>query len=232
MPAEEINIAHKDIAVIIPAYNPPEKMLAVCEELVANNFSVFVVDDGSTNAGVFKLLAALPVIQMRHKVNLGQGAALETGILKALNAGKKFFVTFDADGQHDTEAVSALLQQLVKSGADIVFGSRFLNKKAALKVPPIKRITLRSGARFEAVMTGIRLSDSHNGLRAFTEQVAKNIHFRENRMAHATEILWLTKKHQWKYSECPVFIHYEKKSQHPLRSIEILIDLFLRKIIS
>lgn len=224
--------SNSDTAIIIPAYNPATELLTICNELLQLGFSVFVVNDGSVQTQVFNAIEELPVTVLHHSVNMGQGAAIETGISKALSGGKEFFVTFDADGQHSALSVTDLQNQLFKSKADIVFGSRFLNKEFSGAVPAGKRFTLRVAAFFDALITGIRLTDSHNGLRIFNRAVAASLHFKENRMAHATEILWLVKKYQWKYDECPVLISYNSRSQHPLRSIEIAMDIFLRKLIS
>ena len=232
MSAPDIKISCSDTAVIIPAYNPSQELLALCTDLVKENFSVFVINDGSEDRSIFSRLSELRVTLLHHPVNLGQGAALETGIHKAIEKNKRIFVTIDADGQHSAASVRDLCQVLLQQQADIVFGSRFLNKQFIRNVPAIKRATLKLAALFDGLLTGIWLTDSHNGLRAFNLRAAKTIHFTENRMAHATEILWLTKKYGWKYSECAVLVHYGNKSQHPSRSIEIAIDLFLRKLIS
>jgi glycosyltransferase involved in cell wall biosynthesis len=232
MSAPAIFISYSDTAVIIPAYNPSQELLSVCADLVKEKFSVFVVNDGSEDNSIFARLSELPVIVIHHPVNLGQGAALETGIRKAIEKNKNLFVTFDADGQHAASSVADLLGVLAARQADIVFGSRFLNRKLSYTVPVVKRLTLKLGAMFDGLLTGIWLTDSHNGLRAFNRKTAEAIHFTENRMAHASEILWLTKKYHWKYAECGVMVHYGNKSQHPSRSIEIAIDLFLRKLIS
>ena len=228
----EVYIPYNDTAIIIPAYNPSGELLTVCMELVKNNFCVFVVNDGSANREVFDRLSEMPVTILHHPVNLGQGAALETGIRKAIEKNKQLFITVDADGQHSPAAVCDLHKALLQHKADIVFGSRFLDKKLSYTVPAVKRITLKLAALFDGLLTGIWLTDSHNGLRAFNRKTAESIHFTENRMAHATEILWLAKKYGWVYKECAVLVQYNNTSQHPSRSIEIAIDLFLRKLIS
>ncbi len=232
MPTPGVHIPSSETVIIIPAYNPSNNLFSLCQELLQNGFSVVVVNDGSTAPVAFNTLSALPLTLLHHPVNLGQGAALETGIRKALETNKKIFVTFDADGQHSCTSVHDLLATLGQTGADIVFGSRFLNKQFSRSVPRLKRATLKLAALFDGLLTGTWLSDSHNGLRAFNRWVAGGIHFTENRMAHATEILWLTRKNRWKYNECPVLIRYDNKSQHPTKAIEIAIDLFLRKFIS
>lgn len=227
-PAEHIRAT----GIIIPAYNPGPELVALCTELAQNGFTPLVVNDGSTHTAVFNALEGLPVIVLHHAVNLGQGAALETGICKALRLNMQRFVTFDADGQHSCQSVTDMLRVLQQENADIVFGSRFLDKSLSASIPTAKKITLKMAAIFDGLLTGLWMTDSHNGLRAFNRKVAEKIHFTENRMAHATEILWLTRRHRWKYAECPVLIKYDGPSQHPGRSIEIAIDLFLRKFIS
>jgi len=225
-------VANGDTAVIIPAYNPGKELLDICTALVQDNYTVVVVNDGSDNADIFNLLPALAVTVVHHPLNMGQGAALETGIAKALEEDKHYFVTFDADGQHPVAAVADLINTLVIDDVDIVFGSRFLASEGRAAVPTFKRFTLTLATFFDGLLTGIWLTDSHNGLRAFNRKAAKAIHFTENRMAHATEILSLTKRNRWRYKECNVVVSYGKRSQHPIKSIEIAIDLILRKIIS
>ncbi|MDX2046079.1 MAG: glycosyltransferase family 2 protein [Chitinophagaceae bacterium] len=223
-------ILPQQVTVIIPAYNPPPVLLWLCHDLLDCGYKVVVVDDGSQDKSVItQLPVAVDILQ--HRFNLGQGAALETGIKKALQNGADYIVTFDADGQHRINDIEKLLKCLSETNSDVVLGSRFLAAETRKEVPPSKRITLRVGRLFNGLLTGIWLSDAHNGLRAFTKQVAKKVHFTENRMAHATEILSLIKKNNWKFTEIPVHITYTRKSQHPLRSLEIVIDLFLRKII-
>src|SRR5450631_2135644 len=128
MSVPDVTISYHDTAVIIPAYNPSVELLTVCSQLTEKNFSVFVVNDGSVDTTVFTRLSALPVTVLHHLVNLGQGAALETGIRKAIEKGKSLFVTFDADGQHSALSINDLLCLLSEQQADIVFGSRFSDK--------------------------------------------------------------------------------------------------------
>jgi len=232
MPEAVAYTAYTQTCVIIPAYNPSGELVVLCKELLKKGLSLVIVNDGSANVSVFKAMAGMPLTIVHHPLNLGQGAALETGIRKALQTGKQFFVTFDCDGQHRPDAIGDLLGVLQQEQTDIVFGSRFYNRQYAKLVPPFKKATLRIATIFDGLLTGIWLTDAHNGLRAFTRPVAEKIHFTENRMAHATEILWLTKRYKWKYRECAVRIEYNRHSQHPTRSIEIAIDLFLRKFIS
>lgn len=224
-------IANRKVGIIIPAYNPPSNFMEICKGLAYFGFSLYIVNDGSS--GFFSSIQGkVNITLITHACNLGQGAAIETGVRRAFIDDIQYFVTFDADGQHQPAAVDNLLQVLYKQEADIIFGSRFLKKEHTDLIPFWKKRILKLGIVVDRIFTGIRLTDSHNGFRAFNRKVASELHFKENRMAHATELLWLVKKKHWKYGECAVEIRYDVKSQHPARSIEIIIDLILRKLIS
>src|SRR5262249_10718749 len=142
-------------------------------------------DDGSADDTAERASAAS--IVLRHPVNLGQGAALQTGIDCALQQGADVIVTFDADGQHRAADIERLVAALAEARADFALGSRFLGHTVAL--PAARRLLLRAATVFTQLSTGLRLTDTHNGLRAMTRRGAGAIRLRQNRMAHASEIL-------------------------------------------
>src|SRR5918993_5635181 len=113
------------VMVVVPAFNEQESISSVIGSLLSLGHEVIVVDDGSDNE-IKSNLAGLPVYLLRHKVNLGQGAALQTGIEFAIQKNADYIVTFDADGQHNTADIDKLLQPLVTRQAEISLGSRFL----------------------------------------------------------------------------------------------------------
>lgn len=225
-------INNKRVFVIIPAYNENTIIEPVIQELLPFKYTIIVVDDGSTKK-LAPLINELPVYFIRHKINLGQGAALQTGIDFALSKKAEYLVTFDADGQHQSADIEKLLQVLVNEKADIVSGSRFL--KGSPGNMPIKRKALLQIARYvNFAFTGLLLTDAHNGLRAMTNEAAQKIKIQENRMAHATEILHQVKKNKLKHKEVPVNIQYteysKKKGQNLLSGFRIFFDLLLNKI--
>lgn len=170
---------------------------------------------------------------LHHKVNLGQGAALQTGIDFALAINASFIVTFDADGQHSARDITVLLEPLQKNEADIALGSRFLT--SGRHNASRKRKWLIKAARWiNYFFTGLLLTDAHNGLRAMTAKAAREFHIRENRMAHATEILLFIRRKKLRYKEVPVTISYtdysRKKGQSGFNSIRIFFDLVLHKL--
>jgi polyprenyl-phospho-N-acetylgalactosaminyl synthase len=226
------HINPKDVFIVIPAYNENAIIQAVLEELLPYQYSIVVVDDGSVKS-VLPLLKKMPVYFIRHKINLGQGAALQTGIDFALSKQAKYIVTFDADGQHQANDIDKILQLLVNDKADIVSGSRFL-EGSSHNMPFMRKIFLQIARYINFIFTGLLLTDAHNGLRAMTRAAAQKIQITENGMAHATEILRQVKTKKLRHAEVPVHIKYsdysKKKGQTLASSFRIFFDLLLNKI--
>lgn len=211
---------------VIAAYNEAGAIGPVIAELRPAVDRVVVVDDGSADdtGGVARAHGAEVLI---HRINLGQGAALQTGILYALREGADFIVTFDADGQHMPHDVPRLLEALIAADADIAMGSRFLGTTEAM--PWLRRIVLKAAVVFTRLTTGVRVSDAHNGLRLLTRRAALAIEIRQNRMAHASEIIEQVGRHNLRYVEVPVHIRYTDyslaKGQRLTGAFDILLDL-------
>lgn len=219
------------VFIIVPAYNEGVVLRSTVEQLLSMEYKVVVVDDGSAETQK-NHLTGLPVWFIRHRKNLGQGAALQTGALFAQKKGAHSIVHFDADGQHRAEDIPALLTEL-DNGADLVFGSRFSERKTN-NIPLLKRAVIFIARYLNFLFTGILLSDAHNGLRAMTAKAASVLSLKENRMSHASEILFLAKKHHLKIKEVPVTILYtdysKRKGQSVWNSIRIGFDLLLHKL--
>jgi len=169
---------------------------------------------------------------IRHPVNLGQGAALQTGIEFALQKGADVIVTFDADGQHRVADIENLIGALVEHEVDFALGSRALG--GAVNLPPTRRILLKAATWFTCLTSGLSVTDTHNGLRAMTQNGAQAIQLRQNRMAHASEFLNQVSASGLKYIEVPVTIDYSAyslaKGQKLDNSLSILIDLSARSL--
>ena len=219
---------------MIPLYNEEKVIRKTLEDLLQKRPDdvVIVVDDGSSDRSYFQ--ACVPgVYLLRHIVNLGQGAALQTGIDYAKKLGCKYVVTFDSDGQHCADDIEKFIEVLRKDEADIVLCSRFLGK--AENIPTTKRYFLKLAALVERFLTGIALTDAHNGFRAIN--VAKFPYFviTQNRMSHASEIIDLIKRLGMRYKELPCTIRYSdyslSKGQSMMNSINILVEFFLGKAV-
>ena len=217
--------------IVIAAYNESRVIGAVVAELRAAGYPVVVVDDGSAD-GTAAAAAGAGATVVRHPVNLGQGAALQTGIEFVLEQGAQTIVTFDADGQHRVADIPALCEALAKNQAEFALGSRALG--ASLNAPLSRRILLKLATWFTRLSTGMRVTDTHNGLRAMTKRGAQALKLRQNRMAHASELLQQIADSRLRYVEVPVTIQYSAyslaKGQSLGDALTILIDLIARRV--
>lgn len=222
------------VAVVVPAYNEASVLGRVLDELGQRPYTIIVVDDGSTD-DTSQVAATRNVTLLRHPINLGQGAALQTGIAYALACTEApFLVTFDSDGQHTAEDIDRLLEPLRANTMDVALGSRFLEAGGTENLPLSKRMALKLGVWFTRVMTGLQVTDAHNGLRALTRSAASQFDLRQNRMAHASEILSVIAQRKLRYVEVPVRIRYTeyslRKGQTALHSLNILWELLTARV--
>lgn len=200
----------RSVWVVIPAYNEARMIGEVVSGVRSLYPNVVVIDDASADRTAAAAAAAGAAV-VRHPINLGQGAALQTGFEHALTNGAGFIVTFDADGQHHIEDVPAMVAALTDGQADIALGSRFLGK--AVGMSQGRRQLLRAATLFTRLTTGLVLSDCHNGLRVLTAKAAATLVLRQNRMAHASEILAGIRRHRLRFIEMPVTISYTDYSR-------------------
>ncbi len=218
--------------VVIPALNEASTVGSVVSSLRALGYAnVCVVNDGSTDQ-TSDIASGNGAYVLDHAVNLGQGAALQTGIAYALAQGAKYVCTFDADGQHTPSSIADLLAALERDDADVAIGSRFLSNSST--VPLARRLLLRAAVLFTLLHARVCVTDTHNGLRAFTEFAARSIEIEQPGMAHASEILQKIGDLHLKLVEVPVEIAYtaysQRKGQSGFDSIKILLDLLYRAI--
>ena len=220
-----------DVWVVIPAYNEDFSVASVVRQVRAQGYDVVVVDDASSD----KTLAAAQQAGawvISHTVNLGQGAALQTGIEFALSKKAGFIVTYDADGQHVVTDIAVLLAVLREHHADIIFGSRFLGK--ALDMPTSRRLLLYMARWIGWIITGVRLKDTQNGLRVMTASTARKIKIHQNRFAHALEIIAQVRSKHLRYIEFATTVLYtpysRSKGQTTWSSLTIMCDLVIGKL--
>lgn len=216
--------------LVVPLYNEAPVIRSVVEHTRATFPNVVCVDDGSSDGSAAEARAGGAHI-VQHAINLGQGAALQTGIRYALqDPGARWIVTFDADGQHRTEDALRMVERLRAEPLDIVIGSRFLDGRT--KPGLLKRIVLRAAVIFQRVTSGVKLTDAHNGLRAMTRETAARIRITQNRMAHASEIVDQLGELELRYAEEPVHVIYtdysRSKGQSLWNSVNILSELIFK----
>lgn len=217
------------IWIVVPAYNEVQVVHSVVSLLLQRYDNVVVVDDNSQDH-TYESLTDLRLHLLRHPINLGQGAALQTGITYALQRGASIIVTFDSDGQHAVDDIPVLCRALT-GGADVALGSRFLG--STIRMPPLRKLVLKAAIFYQHLTSGLKLTDAHCGLRAMTAAAARSISIRENRMAHASELIEQFANLKLRIVEVPVTITYSDyslaKGQSSLNAITIVLQLFVNR---
>lgn len=220
----------RDAWVIVPVFNEAEVIGSVVKDLRREFAHVVCIDDGSSDDSA-SLAESAGARVLRHPMNLGQGAALQTGFeYVARQPGFTHVITFDADGQHLVSDALEMLELAKRKRISVIFGSRFLDKrtKPGLK----KRVVLKLAVLFTRAFTGLRLTDAHNGLRVLSAEALGFVRLEQNGMSHATEIVHQIAQSKLAWKEYPVEVLYteysKRKGQSLWNSVNILIDLLVR----
>lgn len=222
---------NQDTAIVIPVFNEAMVIGAVIEAVAKDFHHIICVDDGSSDVSAGEILKTSAYL-VRHPINMGQGAALQTGIEFARSLPDvSRFVTYDADGQHRLADVHSMLATLDQKNVDIVLGSRFLGETK--NMPFSKLVILKAAIVFSNATSGIKLTDTHNGLRVFTKKVADKMQITQPDMSHASEILEFIAREKFSFVEVPVTIEYtdysKAKGQSGMNAINIAFDTILRR---
>jgi glycosyltransferase involved in cell wall biosynthesis len=223
-----------DVWVVVPCYNEAPVVGQVLSGLLEHFPNVVAVDDGSSDQSASEIRKSGARL-VQHPINMGAGAAMQTGIDFALHdAGAAYVVTFDADGQHRVEDAVAMLDQIRESGVQVVIGSRFLGT-SAVGMSRGKRLLLKAATVFERATSGIQLSDAHQGLRVFDRSFAEVLEMKTPDMAWASEFLQRMSEVGASFEEFPVTVAYtdysRAKGQRSVNSINIGVDVLLNRVL-
>lgn len=225
----------KNIFVIVPVYNESKVLTKVIKNLKKKFKNIICIDDCSTDDSYFKLKKLKDIILIKHIINQGQGAALQTGINFAKLKKADIFVTFDSDGQHSVKEAEDMVKEINFKNVDIILGSRFKETSFKSEIPFLRRQILKKAVVISNLFSGLRLTDTHNGLRVFNRRFANKLNIKMNGMSHPNEFLDIIKKNNLKYLEFPTKIKYNKytinKGQKNINSLNILFDIIINKII-
>lgn len=221
-----------NVYIVIAAYNEEKNVAKVVKNLQKNSYNnIIVVDDGSKDCTSKEAERAGATV-LRHIINRGQGAALQTGITYALRQKADIIVTFDADGQHKATDIKRLIKPIEQKKVDVCLGSRFL--KNTNNAPAMRKIILKAGALSMKIFYGLRLTDSHNGFRALSRKAAKKIYLKADGMEHASEIIEQIAEHKLKYKEIPNTITYTDETlangQSNSNAIRIMTKMIISKL--
>lgn len=198
------------IIAVIPAYNEESRLATAVESARPFVADIVVVDDCSGDETHAKA-SNLGVHVLRHPMNRGQGASLQTGTQYALDhLGADVVIHFDADGQMQGKDIPAMAAPILAKDAHVVLGSRFLGTES--NMPTTRRMTLKLALVFTKLVSGIAVTDPHCGFRALSRHAANTITLRQDRMAHASEILDLITSSKLSFVSRPVEIRYTEET--------------------
>lgn len=216
--------------LVIPAYNEGKNLQTVLREARKYVDEIIVVDDGSIDNTLEIARQEKGVVALRHLINRGQGAALETGNQKALAQRADIVVHFDGDGQFLPSEIEEVVAPIKEGRADVVFGSRFLDKKSNL--PWFKeKIIIPLAHLVNKLFFGVSLTDPQSGFRALSCAVVQKVKINNDGMAHNSEIMAKVFRHNFRIEEVGITVVYYHFGQTMGQGVKIVKDLFLSKLI-
>ena len=216
-----------NIYILVPAFNEAEVIGDILKELLDSFSNVIVINDGSTD-DIKQVVGELDIILINHEINLGVGAAVQTGFDFVQKIPTSHAViTFDADGQHSVNDAISIAKAISDSEEEIIFGSRFLEHYK--NIPLIKRIVLRIVTKLTKITTGVRLTDAHNGLKAYKLSAIRKLELQFNGYSYESELIKEVAKKKISYKELSTNVKYTsysiKKGQKLANGLLIIEDL-------
>jgi len=195
------------VVALIPAYNEERCIGSVILRTRQYVDEVIVVDDGSRDATA--LVAAAAGAQLiQHGVNKGKGQALTSGFRAARKLRPDVVVILDSDGQHSPDEIPLLLSAMREHDADMVVGSRFTEPAQLAKIPGGRRVGLKAITTVTNLLSGVAVSDSQSGFRAFSARALKDLTFQGAGFSVESEMQFLAREHRHKVVEVAISADY------------------------
>ena len=205
----EKNRRNLKIAIGLPAFNEGKNIASIIAQLKKKYALIIVCDDGSSDF-TSVIAEEMGAIVIKHKKNLGYGAAIRSLFLKAQELDCDILVTFDSDGQHKISDIESVIQPIENKQANIVIGSRFLGNIEG-NVPSYRKLGIKAITNLVNSNTGNKITDSQSGFRGYDKKTLEKIIPSESGMGVSTEILIKSNKYKLKITEVPITILYKKE---------------------
>ena len=199
----------------IPAFNEEEKIAGIILKLKKITDKIIVCNDGSSDM-TGEIAQSLGAIVVTHPKNMGYGAGIRSIFLKAKEIQADVLVTFDADGQHRIDDIKPVVEPILEDKADIVIGSRFLEKNE--QMPEYRKLGIKVITKLTNASMNDSLTDSQSGFRAYNKKVLNDIIPSDYGMGVSTEILIKASKKEFRIAEVPIIVSYEGETSthHPV----------------
>lgn len=217
-----------NIFLVVPTFNEAKIIENFLESLKKINLPIILVDDGSKDSTLEKVKKH-KVIALRHKINLGKGAALKTGCEAAFLLGAEAVILMDSDGQHKSADLPKFVEKIATGKYDVVFGSRNLN----MGVPLIRFLGNKVASVLINLLFGIYISDLICGYRALTKKAFEKINWQSTGYDVETEIVIRTSTLRLRYCEVGVeTVYYDRfKGVTILDALSILLNVIKWRIL-
>lgn len=216
------------VAAIIPAFNEYQHLTDIVRRTRHWVDEVIIVDDGSTRPLKEIVGADASLFFIRHRINLGKGAAMKTGIALAQRHGADVVVFLDADGQHLPEEIPTLLEPLREGRADLVFGVRRFHER----MPLVARLGNQFLTKALKMLFKIGVSDTQSGFRALRLSVYPQLIWQSSRYSVEAEMIVNAGKNEVRFAEVPIqtIYHDAYKGSTVIDGVRIIIHLVLWKL--
>ena len=194
------------VTIGIPAFNEEKNIAKIIMNLKKITDSIIVCDDGSSDM-TSEISSELGATVVKHKKNLGYGAAIKTIFEKSKDLQSDILVTFDADGQHRIEDIQIVTEPIIKEKVDVVIGSRFLDMKSE-DMPNYRKVGIKLITKVTNLSIKEKLTDSQSGFRAYSKRALEKISLTDEGMGISTEILIKASKLDLGIAEVPIVVNY------------------------
>ena len=197
------------IAIGLPAFNEEKNIASIITQLKKKYKLIIVCDDGSSDLTA-AISEEMGVVVVKHKKNLGYGAAIRSLFLKAQALDCDILVTFDSDGQHQISDIENVIKPIQNKETNIVIGSRFLGNVEGT-LPTYRKLGIKAITNLVNSNTGNKITDSQSGFRGYDKKTLEKIIPSESGMGVSTEILIKANAQELKIIEVPITILYQKE---------------------
>ncbi|MGY5142956.1 MAG: glycosyltransferase family 2 protein [Candidatus Nitrosopumilus sp. bin_32a] len=219
-----------NVMVCIPTYNAESTIAEAVKQCKKFADLVLVINDGSSDNSAFIAKEAGAEV-LTHKINLGYGGAIKSGFTEALKRKAQVTITFDADLQHDSNDLLKVIEPIISEKADIVIGSRFLEKSDDVK--PYRKFGIKLITKMVNLFSGSNIRDAESGLRSYSYDALKKIvpGLETEGMGMSAEILLKAAVNRLKILEVPRKEMYpdnvQTSSQNPLKhGLTVVLTIF------
>ncbi|MHA1724747.1 MAG: glycosyltransferase family 2 protein [Promethearchaeota archaeon] len=219
--------SHKLLSIILPVYNEENTVRKVLETIPNDeSIEILVIDDHSTDNSLQEIMKAKVANELkilRHKKNMGYGAAILTGIKEARG---DVLLMMDSDGQHRPEDIYRLIKPILEKKADLTIGSRYLGR-CHYTLPIKTRLGEALVEKLIYLFFKTKIMNNQNGFRALNSNLKhlfKNIKYWD--FAFCTEIIIKAALEGYKIKECPINLHEREHGKSKIHLIKLTLNLF------